>query len=136
VNPVSWKTGNTYYEQLIRRFTVVHEIDALIPRGERFILVDEGASGFSPILADRNAVRFPSVGSDCRGRPASDEAAIIDLEKMRAEGAGFVVFIKPALWWLKSYQGLRRHLESHYSCDIATENLVAFDLRNGAPSTR
>jgi glycosyltransferase involved in cell wall biosynthesis len=135
VDPASWKTGNSYYEQLVRRFTVVHQIDALIPRGERFILVDEGASGSRPILPDRTVVRFPSVASDPRGRPANDDAAVMDLEKMRLAGAGFVVFIKPALWWLDSYQGLRHHLESHYSCDLVTENLVAFDLRNGASSS-
>jgi len=128
VNPVSWKAGNSYYEQLSRRFTVVHQIGALIPRGQRFILVDEGALGSQPILPHRTVVRFPANAADPRGRPVNDDAAITDLEKMRMTGAGFVVFIKPALWWLRRYRGLRRHLESQYSCDLETENLVAFDI--------
>jgi glycosyltransferase involved in cell wall biosynthesis len=132
VHPDSWKTGNSYYDQLVRRLSVVRQIDALIPPGERFILVDDGASGVRPILADRTALRFPSDGNDPRGRPRDDDAAITALETMRTEGARFVVFMKPALWWLRRYRGLRRRLESQYSCELENENLVVFNLHEKA----
>ena len=127
-DPCTWKINNAYYEQLERRFKVVQLLDALIPQGQSFILVDEGVSGTKPIHGNRAAMRFPTTPDNPRGLPADDDTAIAELARMREEGALFIAFIKPALWWLRKYEGLRRHLEDHFSRDFESEHLIAFSL--------
>jgi glycosyltransferase involved in cell wall biosynthesis len=130
IHPAAWKTaGHSYYSHLERRLLILQEIAALVPPGDTFVLVDQGAFGQGQIIADRLCVRFPADTGNPRGLPDSDEAAIEQLERFRAEGAGFVVFVKPALWWLKRYDGLRLHLESRYTRELATDVSVAFGLR-------
>jgi glycosyltransferase involved in cell wall biosynthesis len=129
VHPAAWKTTSpSHYQHLERRFRVLQQIASLIPPGGKFILVDNGAFGSGKLIADLRSVRFPADGTNRGGFPPNDEAAIEQLERMRAEGADFVVFVKPAQW-LKRYEGLRRHLESRYSCELATDDSVAFNLR-------
>ena len=45
--------------------------------------------------------------------PADSAAAIEALERLRADGAGYLVFPQVALWWLDHYAGLREHLDRH-----------------------
>lgn len=129
VQPVAWKTGNPYYHHVERRVAAFHEIEALVPAGETFILVDEGTCGPGRMIAEREYMRFPSGPDEPRGRPVNDAVAIQELERMRAAGAGFVVFVKPALWWLQRYRGLHRHLATCYSCELETDLSIGFNLR-------
>lgn len=130
VHPAAWKTSNpSHYKYLERRFTIMQQIAALIPPGGKFILVDNGAFGGGRLIPEGRSVRFPIDGANTGGLPPTDEAAIEQLEGMRAEGADFVVFVRPALGWLTRYEGLRRHLESRYSCELATDVSVVFNLR-------
>src|SRR6266542_2997507 len=130
VHPAAWKTDKpSHYKYLERRFTVLQSITALIPPGGKFILVDNGNFGRGELIAGLSSVRFPTDGEDPSGSPPTDEAAIDQLERMRSDGADFIVFVRPALDWLTRYDGLRRHLEARYSCELATDNSVAFNLR-------
>lgn len=130
IHPAAWKTSdNPYYRHLVRRLSILQEISALVPPGDTFILVDEGAFGQGPVIADRYCVRFPADTENPRGLPADDEAAIEELERLRAGGASFIVFVKPALWWLRRYDGLRSHLDSRYARELETAASVAFGLQ-------
>lgn len=129
VQPSVWKTPviPSYYGHLERSLSLIQEITALIPPGGKFILVDDNAFP-APLLGDRESVRFPASPDNPQGLPADDAAAIEALEFMRAEGAGFLVFAQRDVWWLKRYPGMRRHLESRYICELATDFVVAFNL--------
>jgi len=129
VQPAVWKTPTipSYYGHLQRSLSLVQEISALVPPGGKFILVDDNAFP-APLLADRESVRFPTHPDNPQGLPADDKAAIEELENMRAEGADFVVFAQRDVWWLKRYPGMLRHLESRYTCELATDFVVAFNL--------
>lgn len=129
VNPAVWKTEYShYYIHLQRRLATLQQIAALIPVDDSFVLVDEGAFGTGPLVDSRECIRFPSTPENPRGVPSGDVAAIEALEVMRAAGARFIVFVKPALWWLRNFTGLRHHLESRYVCELASETVVAFSL--------
>ena len=65
-------------------------------------------------------------------RPTADEA-IARLEEQRTAGAEYIVFPATGAWWLDHYEGLRRHLDSHYERKLADpESCFVFDLRERA----
>jgi len=41
-----------------------------------------------------------------------------------------VVFAWPSFWWLDYYNGLRNHLQSRFSCLLANERVVVFNLKS------
>ncbi len=127
-DPNRWKAGTSYYDQLWRRYTVFQELIALMPVGSTFVLIDEGVSGDGSVLTQRPVLRFPDTTDRKRGRPHDDSDAIATLESLRADGATFCAFVKPALWWLRRYAGFRNYLHQHYSCELEKENVVAFNL--------
>lgn len=111
------------------------EIDALVPAGDTFILVDE--EGFGRDFAPGRR-RFPFLERDgvYHGRPPDDATAVRELERLRAAGATTIVFGWPAFWWLEHYRGLAEHLGSLYPRSHSTPRLIAFDLRGAERDPR
>ena len=103
------------------------DLAALIPKGARFILVDQDEWG-SDILADRSAIPFLEHDGQYYGVPSDDETAIREFERLRRTGAKFVAFGWPAFWWLDYYRGFGRYLYSKFRCVLKNDRLVAFDL--------
>ena len=66
-------------------------------------------------LDGRRAHHFPQGrdGGYAGFHPADSGAAIAHLEELRSDGADYLLFPKPALWWLDHYEEFRRHLEEH-----------------------
>lgn len=109
---------------------VTQEIEALIPPNAMFILVDEARLGISGLLATRRVVPFPERDGQYGGRPANDETAIRQFERLRQTGATFIVFAWPAFWWLDHYSRLHQYLRSEFSCVLENDRLIAFDLQS------
>lgn len=130
VHPATWKHGNAHYARLERRVTTFQSLIALIPAGATYIWVDQGHWGPTEMLAGRRKLAFPVYAGLERGLPPDDNAAVAALESMREAGAQFIVFVKPALWWLRGYPALDRHLRANYRCDLANDSAIVFDLRN------
>ena len=63
------------------------------------------------------------------GAPENGAVAVQELERMRAEGADFIAFAWPAMWWLEHYPELRHHLSRRFKRVADSDRLVAFDLR-------
>lgn len=108
------------------------EIDAIVPPGRTFVLVDEAGFGrdFAP---GRRRRPFLERDGEYWGRPADGDVAVEELERMRHEGAEWVVFGWPAFWWLEHYGALRAHLDDHYPRVHRSDRLIAYDLRSHAP---
>jgi hypothetical protein len=85
----------------------------LVPAGARVLVVSRGDDR---LLALDGCVagHFPQAadGSYAGHHPHDSEAAVAELQRMRAEGWRYLVFPVTALWWLDHYAGLRRHLET------------------------
>lgn len=109
-------------------YQTTQDIAALVPPGDAFILVDDGAFG-CVICAGHRAIPFLERDGQYWGPPPDDDVAIRELERLRQARAGFIVFARPAFWWLDYYAGLRRHLRSRFPCVLENDHLVAFDLR-------
>jgi predicted O-methyltransferase YrrM len=106
----------------------IQDLIALIPRGERFILVDQGCLG-SEIVADRHAIPFLERQGHYWGLPLDDDTAIRELNRLRQSGVGFMAFGWPAFWWFEYYSGLYNYLRSQFHCILNNDRLVVFDLR-------
>jgi len=103
------------------------EIRKLIPRGIKFVLVDEEQIRKTSRL--ENATPFLEKDGQYWGAPENDSTAIREIERMRQDNAQFIVFISSTFWWLDHYKQFQQHLRSHYLCVREDEHLVAFNLR-------
>jgi SAM-dependent methyltransferase len=132
VHPAKYLELIGWIQQL---YLLSQEIAALIPPGDAFILIDQGAFGnlFSPSY---RAIPFLERGGKYWKMPPDDITAIEELERMRRSRATSVVFTWPAFWWFDYYRGFNEHLRSNYNCTLDNERLVAFDLRRDSSCSR
>jgi SAM-dependent methyltransferase len=112
-----------------RLYKTTGEITTLIPRWATFIWVDGERLGLGDSFGGRRRIPFPEREGRFAGKPADDETAIRELERLRQAGASFVAIAWPAFWWLDYYAGLHRHLRANFHCTLQNDRLVVFDLR-------
>ncbi len=124
-----WKANSPFYEWVGRRHTAADQLAALIPEGESFILFDNDVWGAGEVLAGRRHVRVPSRdGPEAVGVP-DWQSILSDIERLRGEGAAFLVFGWPAFPWIEARFELREALESRFRRIVSGDCLLAFDLR-------
>jgi glycosyltransferase involved in cell wall biosynthesis len=100
------------------------EVVAIVSRGDPELLkIDHAQAWHFPEAR-------PGVYAGCH--PADSNAAIAELEAVRARGAAFLLFPGTSLWWLEHYDGLRRHLDERYRCLVSDPRCAIFDLRQQA----
>ena len=68
------------------------------------------------------------------GEPEDDDTAIIELNRLQREGAGFLVFWWTAFWWFTHYSKFHSYLRSTFECAFKNEAIVVFDLNKKATS--
>ena len=112
---------------LRRRWEATEEIAALVPAGERFVLMDEGEWGMDQ-TAGRRAIPFLERAGSYWGPPPDDPTAIRELERLRREGAQRVVVGWPAFWWLDHYPAMHRYLRSKGEPVCRNERVAIFHL--------
>ena len=121
-----WGPGGTDWGWQERIPVFRREVQALVSRDRPVIMVDESQLGGQPL--GRQTIPFPEREGQYWGPPADDESAIDELERLRAAGAGFIVFAWPAFWWLDHYAGFHRHLRSNFVCLLENDRAVVFKL--------
>jgi len=107
---------------------VAQRLAGLVPPGSPLILVDQNWLDDCQPPGVR-LLPFLERNGQYWGAPRDDAQAIAELERMRGQGAEFIAFVTPTLWWLDYYQGFRDHLRSSHSCCHESEELTLFDLR-------
>jgi hypothetical protein len=106
------------------------EIDAVVGRTAPFVLIDGMQLALEP-SSGRNVVPFLEHEGQYWGEPEDDAHAIAELERLRRDGARFVVLAWPCSWWLDEYPRFIEHLRDSYERVLGNERLQIFDL---APS--
>lgn len=111
---------------------VVEQLNAVIPSNQKFNLIDEQLLSSKHKVIAATALPFPEIDGEYWGPPADSTEAIAALERSRERGAGFIVFVAPAFWWLGHYVALDQYLRTGFRCVLDTEELVVFDLRDAS----
>jgi len=122
VAPDSW---TSWYHKLHQALL---DILKLTEAGNTFILVDEEQWAMGENLEGRSVVPFLERNNQYWGPPVDDEMAIRELNRLRSDGANFIVFAWPAFWWLDYYADFYKYLRSTFSCLLKNERLIMFDL--------
>jgi hypothetical protein len=142
-DPGRWTRADSPYAWMARLQAALDEVASLVRPGGEFILADAEEWGEKRdgggILSGRRARPFLERDGVYFGPPPDAAAAIGELERMRAEGAGHFVLAWPAFWWLDHYPAFHAHLRRSYARVLENERLLVFDLRRapGAlPSVR
>jgi GT2 family glycosyltransferase len=88
-------------------------------------------------FSGRTGWHFPRAadGRYAGHHPADGGEAVRHLERLRAQGANFIVFPETAWWWLEHYPELARELEENYGVTERTAACLVFDLRVGRRGT-
>jgi glycosyltransferase involved in cell wall biosynthesis len=110
--------------------SAIGQILLTVPPGTTFILVDEDAWGAPNEIAGRRRLPFPEYNGAYGGPPGSDDQAIAELERLRADGAEFLVVAWTASWWLSHYRRFRTYVrmsypEIHESDQLSIWSLIA-----------
>lgn len=108
----------------------MEEIAARIAPGESLILVDENQWAGRASDPSRNYIPFLEKEGNYWGWPADDEIAIRECERLRKQGAKFIVFAWPGFWWLEHYAGFAQHLRSRHRCILSNERLIIFQFND------
>jgi hypothetical protein len=101
------------YEELRARIQAV--ASEVLPPSSTVLVVSRGDDRLLD-LDGHCAWHFPQSGEGnyAGHHPGDSEEAKARIEQLRAQGAQYLLFPKTAFWWLDFYEGLRRHLETHY----------------------
>ena len=115
------------YLELVFEIRLANEIAELVPTTDSFILVDDFGV---EILPGRKGSPFLERDGVYWGKPANDDEAIRELERMRRAGFAFVIFTWHSFWWLDYYIGFYQYLRSKFQCVRKNDCVRAFDLRS------
>lgn len=104
-------------------------INSFLPEGATALVVSRGDPDLVG-LDRRQGWHFPRTedGLYAGYHPADSTAAIGHLESLRDAGAEYLVFPATAFWWLDYYAEFCNHLESHYTCLVATDRCRIYTL--------
>jgi hypothetical protein len=125
-----WGEGDTALERAWRARNLSREIEAFVPAGGTFVEAGDAAE-WTGLQAGRRALPFVERDGQYWGLPDSDDAAIAELERMRAAGASALVFRSPNFWWLDHYSGFASHLRARYGPLVENDRIVVFGLADG-----
>ena len=119
------RQSNKSWTRNVRR--AFHEISSRIPEDATLVLIDEAAFG-NQTLERRRVLPFIEREGAYWGPPDDDDTAILEFERMRTQGARYVVVGWPAFWWLDYYAGFFKHVRAQSTCILSTDRVFIFDF--------
>jgi hypothetical protein len=102
---------------LIARHAPRHAVVAVISRGDQALISIPGRRGW----------HFPQAANGVYAghHPADSEAAIAQLERVRARGARYLAIPRTAFWWLDHYHSFDAYLRRAATCLARDEHTGA-----------
>ena len=105
---------------------------SLVPDGATFILADDGQWP-GAAFPGRRVLPFLERDGHWWGPPENDEAALRELERLRAQGAAYFVYAWPSFWWMEHYARFDQHLRQSFPCLLQNEQLIVYQLTCSVP---
>lgn len=109
------------------REQAIRAIERYIDETGRLVLIDLDLWAIDKEVGC-TALPFLEADGAYWGLPKSDKAAVEELDRMRANGAGYLAIAWPAFWWFEEYRGFCRHLDSHYRRISTSKSVVIYEL--------
>jgi hypothetical protein len=105
------------------------EVRRIAP-GDALVAVADGGDPTAILYSGRKGWHFPYDNGMGGGTPADSKQAIAQLERLRAQGADYLVLTRYTRWYLDYYEEFRQHLDSLYSRVADTQDFVIFEITN------
>lgn len=97
-------------------------MNTTLPEGVTVLVVSKGGDELLQ-LGGRRGWHFPRTDEGAYGGAPRDSAeAIVHLEKLRGQGARYLILPKPQFWWQEYYKEFCRHLETQHRLAARDEN--------------
>jgi 4-amino-4-deoxy-L-arabinose transferase-like glycosyltransferase len=115
-------------------FHAGNELNRIVP-SQALVIVADGGDPTCLYYSRRKGWHFlENFGKS----PTNSHEAIMELERLRAQGADYLTFVRHTLWWFDYYQQFKEYLDSHYRRISMTQDYVIFDLTpvSGTQSVR
>jgi FkbM family methyltransferase len=106
----------------------IEEVKALISPGEPIAFVDPEDRWTDAELSVYQRFFFVERNGVDWGAPASEEAALQELERLQRHGVRYLIFLFSAFWWLETYPRLFEELQSRSCCLLRNPRLIVFQL--------
>ena len=115
------------YTQMIDK--IREFVNTSLPVTAKVLVISRGDSELMQ-MAGRESWHFPQVegGAYAGHHPTDSQAAIEQLEALRAKGAGYLLIPATATWWLTHYVDFHRHLASRYLLVRSDEHCILYGL--------
>ena len=126
-DPARWRAESWWH----RLRDAARRVDALLPAGAPFVLIDDDQWGCNEV-GRRRALPLVREG----GPPADDTHAIAALESRRTEGVRHLVLAWAAFWWTDYYRHFAEHLLSTSVRIADDESIVVHELRGAGGANR
>lgn len=108
-------------------------VSTVLPAGARVLVISKGDDDLLQ-LDGRIGKHFPQGpgGVYAGHHPADSAEAIGHLERLRVQGADFLLIPASSFWWMHHYGDFRKHLESQYRVASYHDEIgLIFALRSG-----
>jgi hypothetical protein len=115
------------YEPL--RMAALHagrELNRIVPP-EALIAVADGGDPTCLYYSKRKGWHYLE---DFGNAPRDSQEAIAEVDRLRKQGASYLIFIRYTFRWLKQYDHFRAYLNSRYRRVKDTQDYIIFDLTN------
>jgi glycosyl transferase family 2 len=125
VSPDIWRPTPDVRQKIL---AACQELTDLLRAGSKFLFVEWEVWGPGQIVKDCRQIPFLERDGKYWGRPADSSAAIQELERLRSEGADYLVFAWQAFWWLDYYSEFHKYMRATFPCTLENDRLLVFDL--------
>ncbi len=107
------------------------DIKSLIPIKSSLIIVHDNTLDLERpfTLINYHMIPFLECNGKYWGKPADDAIAISELNRLKSQGAQWLVFAWVSFWWLEYYQDFYQYLCVHFPCVLKNERLIIFRLQ-------
>ena len=121
-----WDEPLVYMKSII---TLPDELSKYVPSNESLILVDQNMLG-ADFFPQHKTFPFMEHDGVFAGFPEDDKSAIQELERLRNQGANYILFTPTTFWCLDYYTGFNKYLRTMYDSIHESKNMVVFNINN------